>query len=554
MLAAIPPQRIAALLLCTLFLLNLTSMFNKTITYDEDIHYEFGYRLIEGEVTTPDEQRMPISALNALPLWLLSGGSDERRQVPTTPVAVTVARLPTVFASLLLGFFVYRFAVALYGGRAGVLALTLYTFSPNVLASSRLAGTDLYATAGILIALYCLYGYLNRPTWGWLVATGASLGVAQICKQTSLLLLPIFALIGSGVWLLARGESGRDMRPAAFQQGVKTWVAHLSVLGLLILAIVNAGYGFYGSFDPLGRYADSPGVVGEIAQLAPALPVPLPSVYVETFLRGASINQSGEGREEAYLFGEFSALGWWYYFPIALGLKVPLGFLALVGLAIASVVRERGSRLNRDLQLLIPVAFLFVFISLFVTAQIGVRYLLPILPLLHVFIGRLAGDEPPHLPSHAASHPTPAKPRWQGPAVGLSLFWFVVSSLSFHPHYLSYFNELIGDRKNMYLYLADSNVDWGQNGRYLDRYLAQHADEQISYAPTEPVAGRVVVGVNDLIGLERERERYRWLRENFEPVDHIAYSLLVFDVPVERAALLRAEGQPMQAGENESSE
>ena len=46
-------------------------------------------------------------------------------------------------------------------------------------------------------------------------------------------------------------------------------------------------------------------------------------------------------------------------------------------------------------------------------------------------------------------------------------------------------------------------------------------------------AGRIVVPVNALVGVNRPPEEYRWLREHFTPVDHIAYSYLVYDVPKE---------------------
>jgi hypothetical protein len=104
------------------------------------------------------------------------------------------------------------------------------------------------------------------------------------------------------------------------------------------------------------------------------------------------------------------------------------------------------------------------------------------------------------------------------------------SSLSYHPHYLSYFNELIGDRKNMYLYLADSNVDWEQNDHYLADYLKHNADKSITVNPKEPTTGTVVVGVNKLVGVTAKPNRFAWLRGQAKPVDHIAYSWLVFQV------------------------
>jgi hypothetical protein len=36
-----------------------------------------------------------------------------------------------------------------------------------------------------------------------------------------------------------------------------------------------------------------------------------------------------------------------------------------------------------------------------------------------------------------------------------------------------------------------------------------------------------------LVGLNRDPEEYRWLRERLTPVDHMAYSFLVYDLPKE---------------------
>ena len=109
------------------------------------------------------------------------------------------------------------------------------------------------------------------------------------------------------------------------------------------------------------------------------------------------------------------------------------------------------------------------------------------------------------------------------------LTYYTVSMLSYTPHYLSYFNELIGDRKNAYLYLADSNIDWGENEWYLQEYQKRHPASKVN--PAEPTSGRIIVNINDLTGVDEDPKRYQWLRENFKPVDHVAYSYLVYDIP-----------------------
>lgn len=45
--------------------------------------------------------------------------------------------------------------------------------------------------------------------------------------------------------------------------------------------------------------------------------------------------------------------------------------------------------------------------------------------------------------------------------------WLLLSSLWLYPHSLSYFNELVGGPLNGHKHLLGSNVDWGQDFRYL---------------------------------------------------------------------------------------
>jgi hypothetical protein len=155
------------------------------------------------------------------------------------------------------------------------------------------------------------------------------------------------------------------------------------------------------------------------------------------------------------------------------------------------------------------------------TAQIGIRYLLPLYPFLYVLVGKVAASA---LWSRAVAYRV---------AVYGLVAWMAVSSLSFHPHYLAYFNELIGDRKNMWRYLADSNVDWGQNDQAVVRDVARAAPGSVALVPASPVRGRVLVNVNSLVGVSAPRERFAWLRDRFQPVDHIGYSWLIYDIPRE---------------------
>ena len=120
----------------------------------------------------------------------------------------------------------------------------------------------------------------------------------------------------------------------------------------------------------------------------------------------------------------------------------------------------------------------------------------------------------------------------KGTIIGL-IVYCVVSVLSYFPYYIPYFNELVLDRTQSYKILADSNIEWSHGHIAFDRYQAQYPD--IIIDPDGPVAGRVVINVNKLVGLF-DPEKYRWLRENFKPIDHIAYEYLIYEITTEELA------------------
>jgi hypothetical protein len=115
--------------------------------------------------------------------------------------------------------------------------------------------------------------------------------------------------------------------------------------------------------------------------------------------------------------------------------------------------------------------------------------------------------------------------------------FLVASVLANFPHYIPYFNELVLDGRLKYRILADSNLEWGQSGRYFDQYHAENPDLIIE--PVEPVAGRVVVNANNLVGITAKPETFAWLRENFTPAEAIAHTILVFDLSEEEVSRLR---------------
>ena len=186
--------------LCLIFVLNWTSIVDKTLTYDEPSHLTTALWFSQGHAARISDAQMPWSALNAAPVMLLedvprekSALEDFARQLTGTPLVA--ARLMTSLCSLILATIVYLWARSLYGPFGGGLSLLLCTFSPNLLAHSRLITTDLFATLMITAALYSFWAFLNRGGWKRGVICGAALGVSQLAKASCVFLYPLFLLL-----------------------------------------------------------------------------------------------------------------------------------------------------------------------------------------------------------------------------------------------------------------------------------------------------------------------------------------------------------------------
>ncbi|MEQ1896578.1 MAG: glycosyltransferase family 39 protein [Vicinamibacterales bacterium] len=501
---------LAAALLGIIAVLDVANLGHLSITYDEPRHFLYGQHILKGDSSRFDDSKMPVSALNALP----------GRLVPSLDT-VEAGRYVTVLFSLLVALLVFTWARQLYGDTAGLLALTLYTFDPNLLAHAQLVTTDIFALGTITCALFAFWRYLHSGNWRTTLVAGLALGVAQVAKYTALALFPLFVVIAL---LFHARDIRREVR--AYGRGA-LWGRALRFMGPALvmvavsLLVINVAFLFNRTGMPLGDYVfrsatftslqASSGVLG-------ILPLPLPHPYLEGLDWIIQRERTGEGYGHIYLLGTLRAgEGFPGYYLVASMFKVPLGTLLLLAAAIAAWVARvrRGEDVRNDWVLVVPASFYVVYFNFFYRAQIGFRYYLVVFPLLYVLTGGLLREGQ-------------GRPRGRMRVLSVALASVVLSVLSWYPHFLPYFNELIGNRRLSYRVLADSNIDWGQHRWYLKQYMASHPGAIIE--PDGPTAGTILVGVNALTGVAGDPGKFKWLRDNFTPVDDIAHSVLVYRV------------------------
>jgi predicted membrane-bound dolichyl-phosphate-mannose-protein mannosyltransferase len=212
-------ERILIPLLVTSLLLALLvqavfSMRIKSPTFDEPIHLTAGYiYLTDKNFDFKNDHPPLIRQIVALPLllfdlkpskytdqWLKQVSMVFGRHFLFSPGnnvdrIIFFSRIPIVFISMLLGYYVFAWARELYGNYAGLLSLFLYVFSPNILAHSRLVTADLGSTCFISIACFYFWRYLDKPSFLRLFFAGTSLGLALVSKYSALTLLIIFPIL-----------------------------------------------------------------------------------------------------------------------------------------------------------------------------------------------------------------------------------------------------------------------------------------------------------------------------------------------------------------------
>lgn len=445
-------------LLAVFFLQGLLFIVESSQTSDEAAHIVAGYSyLTRGDFRLNPEHPPLIKEIAALPLlaldlafpegslweraeeWNLGRLFVHENRVPNDIILLT-ARLPILILSIFLALALYRWSLELFGPRAALLSVALFVLDPTVVAHSSLVTTDLGFTLFLFLAVWSLWRWSCHPTPQRLFLTGLAVGGAFASKFTALWLLPIFALLAALLLFTRGGLPARPWRgssPVASGSRISMpRVGALIVSGLLVglvavgvLILTYAGSGLPHFFVGLDR----------------------------------GLQHSAIGHT-AYLRGELSETGWWYYFPYAYLIKTPLGTLALVALSLGALALGRRGTLRAELFLAIPILTIITITCLW-KVNIGLRHLLPIYPFLYMSVGRLLSDR------SARSRPGRWAARATTAAVLIALSFNTAEAARITPYQLAYFNPLIGGPQNGHRHLLDSNLDWGQAARALRRYM-----------------------------------------------------------------------------------
>ena len=396
-------------------------------------------------------------------------------------------RAMILLVGITLGILVWRWSRELFGPSGALLSLGLYCLSPTMVANSSLATVDLFTTLWFCVAVRACWRLCGRVTPGNILACGVSAGLLAATKFSSILLLPMaLALALARVVTpeaLEFSWPGRAVRQAG-SGGQRAWLLALASIAALLISLLTlwacyapqltwfrAAEGAQLSQQDLAR-AYTGSLAGTLDWLERMSLLPAPYLHdVRVFLTTTTVRR-------AYLAGEYSLGGWWYFFPVVWFLKAPVPLLlalagAVLGLSWRLLRRRRpaGHRggtihageqrvpARRDLLPWVLLIGVYLGASMASGLNIGIRHLLPLFPPLFVLAG--------------AAVLIPLTARWRRFALAGLVLWSARELATVPGQYLSYCNPFAGGSREGHHWFVDSSYEWGQDLPALEEWLAR---------------------------------------------------------------------------------
>lgn len=485
---------IAAALLMLLFAIQIVSVVRQeSLSWDEGDHIFAGYMAWKTHDYRYNPEHPPLmKALATLPLLglPLKVPADQQRYFkeeayldgrellfhnPSYSVeALTLrVRLAAGIVALLLAALVFCAAWEMFGMGAGLLALALLTFDPNILAHSALVTTDIGVSCFLLAAVYTFYRYRKKPSISRMLVAAIAAGLALATKHSAILLIPMLGALAllELFYPLAEQEVRASLPRRTLHLG-----GALIAIGAIALLVLWSFYGFRYAARP-GTLQLTPSLVDYVKPLSPleakgVLWLAHWHVLPEAYLYGLTDVRSMANGMSSFIFGKVFEHGVAYYFPAVLTIKSTLGWLAATVLALVALATGRLRQWRAALFLLLPALVYFV-VAMTSSLNIGARHILPV----YVFLTLLAAGGCWAWVWRAGAWSRP----WAA-VVAVLLCAHVGSSLRAYPNYMAYSNELWGGPMQTYKVLTDSNADWAQQLLAVKQYLDQRGIKQCWFA------------------------------------------------------------------------
>jgi 4-amino-4-deoxy-L-arabinose transferase-like glycosyltransferase len=542
-------------------LLRVGSYVQKSATWDEPVHLTAGYIALADRDYRVELSHPPFARMwAALPLLAIPGIVTDARPISSTtaddwmagpkPYAfartflfqlndaerlLNAGRFMIVLLGAAAGCLLFSWAYEWRGLRTATLALAFYALTPTIAAHSALITTDAPLMLFFLGATYFLWRACRNPSRRNIGGVAAFTALAIVSKFSGLLLVPVIAIaVAYALW----------RRMALTPRHATALV--LTTAGVAFMTIW-AAYGFQAAPNGDSAWTFDVDGIAEVRAAAPTLSaiagwLDAAHLLPNAFTQGVLFTAVGT-KQSAFLLGRISDSGWWYYYPVAFAMKAPLAFLAFLVFGIGVFASRRHRPPSIDLPFILLPLLIYVGVAMVSRVNLGIRHLLPVYPIL-ILIAAVGAD---WLLSQRS--------RIARPAVWVLGGIWIARVASIYPTDLSYFNHAVGGASRGFEYLADSNIDWGQDLKRLKRWMTRNGVERVNLAyfgqadpayygidavplpgsdigsPRRPeLPGYVAVSVNMLTGVYLN-PAWRLYYEGFRhlvPVAHVGNSIRVY--------------------------
>jgi hypothetical protein len=409
-----------------------------TVVDDEPGHFACGLEWLSKHMYRYEAQHPPLQrVLDAIGPYLAGvrpiGGPDRNEEgaaviartgnVDRTVFLMRLGVLPCFWIACAV---VYLWARRYWGGAVAAVAVACFSITPPVLANAGLATTDIALAAFLPAAFLAGMVWAESSTRRRSMVFGFACALAVLSKFTAIGYLAAAIVLALTLWAASR-------RPSLHQLGalVRERAAGFGIIVPTAAATIWAAYWF-----SIGRVGD----------------VMLPAPEFFNGIADAARHAAAGHDADAYLLGETSPTGFWYFFFVALALKTPL---ALVLVAIVGLLACLGEWRSPGSISVIALTFGILLSTIPTRLNIGVRHVLPVYASLSIAaaVGLVAVVR------------MIRRPLWAAPAGAGLLLWASVSGARAHPDYLSYFNEIAAGEPERCL--VQSDLDWGQGKKLL---------------------------------------------------------------------------------------
>ena len=460
---------LAAALVAASLALCLDHVAGDAATADEPVHLASAVEIVRQGTGRWNPEHPPLAkalaglALTGLPL---DPAVDPLRTAPDparlvrflygnrTPAETILwrARLPFV---LLLGALLVAVRAAArrhFGAEAGLLALALAAFDPNLSAHAGVVHTDLAVTLFVFLSLgplERLAGPDGKRAW---IALGGLWGLAFLSKYSA----PLLALVT--LPFVAARETPR-------RADVPRLLLRIAAAAAVALAVTLAGFAVAErSQSPADRHELAVRRLEQMGRSPAAARLALhagdifsPAGNLLTGTLSIAL-QSEVGAGVNFFLGRVSREGSPFYFPVALATKASLGLLLAVALG---AVAPRGRRLGG---VAAAALLLFLLASSRTTYNIGVRHALLFFPLAALVASAAAAPAAPAAGQPPGRSATTARSMRCLPwAAGGAALAAALALVAVHPYEMSFFNAAAGGLAGGRHLFVDSNLDWGQD-------------------------------------------------------------------------------------------